>query len=113
LDICQFLVEKGADVNAENNENATQPYAYAYEHALMRFAFFASFFFWNFQWKQPAAFLYCKMPLGRLPVSMIGTTRSPTHTHMNSRSWDLFCLQRFDSENFSGCTPLSLSSVGD
>ena len=32
MDVCQFLVEKGANVNATNNECDTQPFTYAYEH---------------------------------------------------------------------------------
>ena len=38
LDICLFLVEKGADANATDKEYATQPYAYAYKDALAEFA---------------------------------------------------------------------------
>jgi hypothetical protein len=32
LDVCQFLVEKGANVNATDNQYDTQPFTYAYEH---------------------------------------------------------------------------------
>ncbi len=32
LGVCQFLVEKGAEVNATNNRYDTQPFTYAYEH---------------------------------------------------------------------------------
>jgi hypothetical protein len=58
LVISQYLVEKGADVNATDKEYGTQPYTYAYEHALMRFVLFATFLIWNFQWKNPAAFVF-------------------------------------------------------
>jgi hypothetical protein len=32
LDVCQFLVEKRADVNAADNRYDTQPYTYAYDY---------------------------------------------------------------------------------
>ncbi len=32
MDVCQFLAEKGANVNATNNRYVTQPFTYAYEH---------------------------------------------------------------------------------
>ena len=32
MDVCRFLVEKGANVDATNNQCNTQPFTYAYEH---------------------------------------------------------------------------------
>ena len=32
IGVCQFLVEKGAEVNATSNQYDTQPFTYAYEH---------------------------------------------------------------------------------
>ena len=32
MDVCQFLVEKGAEVNATDNAYDTQPFTYSYEH---------------------------------------------------------------------------------
>ena len=32
MDVCQFLVEKGANVNATSNQYVIQPFTYAYEH---------------------------------------------------------------------------------
>ena len=32
LDVCQFLVEKGADVNATDTRYDAKPFTYAYEH---------------------------------------------------------------------------------
>ncbi len=43
LGVCQFLVEKGADVNATENEYDILPHAYAYDHALLGFVLFATF----------------------------------------------------------------------
>ena len=39
MDVCEFLVEKGADVNATDDEYVTQPYTYAYEHLHVNFCF--------------------------------------------------------------------------
>jgi hypothetical protein len=57
--VCQFLLEKGAVVNAKNNEYDILPYAYAYDHVPMGIVLFATFLFWNFQWTHPAAYLFC------------------------------------------------------
>jgi hypothetical protein len=69
LGVCQFLVDKEADVEATYDKYATLPCACAHEHAPMRFVWFATFLFWNFQWNHPVAFVFCTRPLGRLPVS--------------------------------------------
>jgi hypothetical protein len=39
MDVCIFLVERGADVNATDDEYATQPYTYAYAHLHVNFCF--------------------------------------------------------------------------
>ncbi len=39
MDVCQFLVEKGANVNAKDNEYDNQPYTYAYQHIRVDFCF--------------------------------------------------------------------------
>jgi hypothetical protein len=39
LVLCQFLVEKGADVNAKENMYGTQPYAYAYKNPDFSFVY--------------------------------------------------------------------------
>ncbi len=39
MDVCQFLVEKGANVNAKGDEYDTQPYTNAYEHSHVNFCF--------------------------------------------------------------------------
>ncbi len=39
LDVCQFLVEKGANVNAKDNQYGTQPYTYAYQQLRAKFCF--------------------------------------------------------------------------
>ncbi len=43
MDICNFLVERGADVNATDDEYVTQPYTYAYEHLHYNFCFVCDF----------------------------------------------------------------------
>jgi ankyrin repeat protein len=43
LEVCQFLVEKRANVNATRNEYDIQPYAYTYEHSLMIFVLIKRF----------------------------------------------------------------------
>ena len=39
LDVCEFLVEKGANVNATDSQYDTQPYTYAYQHLHVNFCF--------------------------------------------------------------------------
>ena len=39
MDVCQFLVEKGANVNATDIQYDTQPYTYAYQHLHVNFCF--------------------------------------------------------------------------
>ena len=39
MDVCEFLVEKGADVNATDSQYDTQPYTYAYQHLHVNFCF--------------------------------------------------------------------------
>ena len=39
LEVCQFLVEKGADVNAKSLQYDTQPYSIAFECSLIIYVF--------------------------------------------------------------------------
>jgi hypothetical protein len=69
LVVCQFLVEKGADVDAaENDRYDTQHYAFSRENALVGLAVLITFSFWFSQWRHPAALVFFFGPLGRLPV---------------------------------------------
>ncbi len=43
LEVCQFLVQNRADVNAKDNKYGTQPYACTYEHSLIALFSFAWF----------------------------------------------------------------------
>ena len=69
LEVCQFLVQNRADVNAKDNKYDTQPYACTYEHSLIALFLFATFLFWHSQWKHPAYWVFFWRSLGGLPVS--------------------------------------------
>ena len=98
LDVCEFLVEKGANVNATNNEYDTQPYTYAYQHLLVNFCFVCNVLilvfsveahrcirllkkvtwtFANFSWKREQTWMQ----------QTASTTPSPTPTHINIYTW--------------------------